>query len=154
MWQVTYAFLFQALTDLVEAIGSGGYAGVLDTAWMGLYIAPTGAIGPQTAMSAITEANYDGYARQRPVWFPPIQSSQGPEVVYGQNLFFSPTDALVVQNILGIFLASAAYGGTLYAGQQVPAPGIQLVGPATGIVVKPVFELPTTLVYGGADIES
>lgn len=154
MWQVTFAFLFQAITDLVERVASGGYTGVLDTAWCGLYQSPTHPIGPTSTFLNITEANYDGYVRQPVVWFPVIQSSGGPEVVYAQDLFFMPTDALVANLITGAFLCSSQYGGSLWMAAALAAPGVQLSGPQNGIKVQPVFQLPTQLVYGSPIVQS
>lgn len=153
MWQVTYLFLYRALTDLVEAVAIG-YTGVLDTAWMGLYQVGTPTIGPLSTMANIVEATYDGYVRQRVAWFPVLQSSGGTEVVYGQELFYAPSDAAVPNVIGGVFLADAVYGGVLLMAAALPTPGVPLTGPGSGIVVKPVFQLPTTQIYGGPDVES
>lgn len=153
MWQATYTFLFRALTDWVEAVGSG-YKGVLDGIYMGLYQTPTTPIVPTSTMANITEANYDGYARQLVTWFPVIQSSSGVEVAYGPNLFFAPTDANVRNTISGVFLVDAVYGGNLLMAAALASPGVTLYGPTNGIVVKPAIQLPTTQVYGGPEVES
>ncbi|HKV98065.1 MAG TPA: hypothetical protein VJR90_11345 [Gammaproteobacteria bacterium] len=153
MWQATYLFLFRALTDWVEAVGSG-YKGVLDGIYMGLYQPPTTPIVPQSTMANITEANYDGYVRQLVTWFPVIQSSSGVEVVYGPNLFFAPTDATVRNTITGVFLADANYGGNLLMAAALPSPGVPLAGPGNGLVVKPSVQLPTTQIYGAPEVES
>lgn len=153
MWQVTFLFLFRALVDLIESV-PGSYKGVLNTAWMGLYQPPTAPIGPSATLAAITEANYDGYARQLVAWFTPIQSSAGPEIVYGQNLVFQPTDSLVPNTITGVFLADAIYGGALLMAAALPFPSIVLAGPQNATVIKPTFQLPTLQIYGGPVVES
>lgn len=154
MWQVTYLFLFRALVDLVERIPSGGYSGVLNTTWLGLYQPPTVAINANSTMANITEATYHGYARQPVVWFQPIQSSAGVEAVYGVNLFFQPIDTVVPNTITGVFLADAAYGGNLLMAQQLPAPGVAFPGPQAGMSVKPAFSMGVGQIYGGGEVES
>lgn len=153
MWQVTYLFLFRAITDLVEAVASG-YLGVLDTAYMGLYQPPTQPIGPFSTMAQITEATYSGYARQKVTWFNPIQSSSGVEAVYGPNLWFQPTDTLTPNQITGVFLADAIYGGSLLMAAALATPGVQFAGPTNGLSVKPAFQLPAIQIYGGPEVES
>lgn len=154
MWQVTYLFLFRALTDLVEHVASGPYSGVLDTAWCGLYQTPTTPITANATLANITEANYVGYARQAVTWFPVIQGQAGVEVVYAQNLFYAPTDVTIFNQITGVFLASASYGGDLLMAAALATPGISFNQIGQGLVVKPTFSLTTLQVYGSPDVES
>lgn len=147
MWQVTYVLLLRLLQAAIRG-GGAGTAGPLNTVWLGLYIPPTTPITVQSVMGNITEANYDGYSRQQVVWFPPFQSGPGPELLAGQDLFFMPTDALVANQITGVFLADAFYGGNLLAAAVAPAPGVQLTGPTRGLKVQPQFALGTGLIYG------
>jgi hypothetical protein len=154
MWTVTTLFLLRVLNDLVLKQSGGSYQGALSGIWCGLYKPPTSPITQYSTMAGITEANYDGYSRQAVVWFPPWQSTGGPEILAAQDLWYSPTDALVSNQITGVFLADAFYGGNLLAAAVVPNPGVQLSGPATAMKVQPQYQLPFTQIYGSPAIVS
>jgi hypothetical protein len=107
-------------------------------------------------MSALTEANYDGYSRQEVVWYKPYQGTGGPAILQGASLLFAPTDALSSNTIQGIFLSDSAVSGAgdLWAGQVLPAPGIVLQSPLTVLKVLVEIWLTQQQVYGMAAIFS
>jgi hypothetical protein len=147
VWQFTYVLLLRLLQAAIRGSGAGA-AGPLSAAWLGLYQPPTVPITPQSTMANITEANYDGYSRQLVVWFPPYISAAGPEQMSAQDLFFMPIDPLVANQITGVFLADAFYGGSLLAAAVLPAPGVQLTGPTRALKVQPNVQLSTAQLYG------
>lgn len=150
MWQMTYAALLAWLKWLEVAPASSPYDGPLAFVWVGLYVAPTPTFLPTSTMADITEANYDGYARQEVVWLPEIVNSAGDVIKKGQNMAFAPTDATLPNTITGAFLASAATGGNLIAGAAAPTP-IPLIGPPSGLFLVPVLQLTSGQVYGGPE---
>jgi hypothetical protein len=152
MWTVT-TVLLQAILDAIygHALPSG-LVGPLDAVYVGLYIAPTAPINQNSLLSNITEATYDGYARQEIVWFPTFIDQAGPQTLEGASLFFSPTDATVPNTITGIFIASALTGGVLLAAQALATPGVPLIGPSNALTVVPQFQLPFQQIYGGGQL--
>jgi hypothetical protein len=153
MWQLTYALLLRMAQALI-AHPAGAVNGPLFGVWIGLYQAGTGNVLPQSTMANILEANFNGYSRQQAAWFPPWQSQGGPELLAGQDVFFSPTDATVTNHIAGVFLADAFYGGNLLAGAALPSPGIILAGPTQAVKVQPQLQLTTLQVYGSPAVVS
>lgn len=150
MWTLTYPLLAAIMAAITEHASSGPFNGPLEAVYLGLYIAPTTTIHPNSLLSAITEATYDGYARQEIVWFPTYQDNAGPQALEGQSLYFSPTDATVGNVITGLFLATAETGGVLLAAQALGGIGYPLNGPTSALVVVPAFQLDPTANYGGA----
>jgi len=153
MWVVTTAFLLRVAQQLIHPAAGAG-AGALNGVWMGLYTSPAGPITQYTTMAGIVEANYDGYSRQQVSWFPPWMSTAGPEILTAQDLWFSPTDALVANLIAGVFLADAFYGGTLLMAAAFPAPGVILSSPATALKEQAQFQLPFLQIYGSPALVS
>lgn len=153
MWQLTYNLLL-ALAQAAVEHSAGAFSGPLYGVWVGLYQTGSAPVTANSQLSSLVEANYDGYSRQQAVWFPPWVSTAGPEILAGQDLWFSPTDSLSSNQIQGVFLASAFYGGLLYAGAPLAAPGRTLSTPADALKVQPQFQLTTLQVYGGPAIVS
>jgi hypothetical protein len=151
MWQVTTFFLLRVAQQLIHAAAGAG-AGALNAVWMGLAQPPTGALNQYSTLAQITEANYDGYSRQQVVWFPPWISVAGPELLTAQDLWFSPSDALVSNQITWIFLADAFYAGNLLMAAPVPNPGVNLSSPAQALKVQAQFALPFTQIFGKPDL--
>jgi hypothetical protein len=147
VWQVVTLFMQRVAQALIEHSTSGPFNGPLEAVWMGLYQPPTPNIGIHSTLANITEATYDGYARQPVVWYPPILSSSGPETLYGQDLNFSPTGSVTPNGITGIFLADALTAGNLLMAAVLPAP-VPLNGPTTALVVEPVFQMGLGQIYG------
>ena len=148
MWQWTYPFLLLAKSWLEVAPASAPYDGPLAMTWAGLYQAPTGTITANSVMSGITECNYDGYARQEVVWFPPFINSVGAVQDKGAILRFAAIDSTVPNMATGVFLASASSGGILYGGQVLPPPGVSLMSAGQSLFVTPAWFLSALLVYG------
>jgi hypothetical protein len=148
MWVATYFFLLSIMDALTQASVSAFYESVLGKTYCGLFIAPTPAPTPGLLMSGITEANYDGYARQPLVWFAPFLDSAGPADAAAQNLHFSPSDANVPNTITGAFVASALTGGQLLLAAAFATP-VALTSPLLALNLAPVFQLPFTVNYGG-----
>jgi hypothetical protein len=153
MWQVTAIFMARLFAALVRGSGAG-LAGPLTGVWCGLYLPPSPQPSKQLLMSQVVEANYDGYSRQAVVWFPPWQSSGGPEVLQSQDLWYSPTDALVNNQIVGVFISDAFYGGNLLMAAALAVPGVSLYGPAAAMKVQNVFLMGFGQNYGGPVIQS
>lgn len=147
MWVATYAFLASVMDALSLVTGSQFYEALMSKLWFGLYQAPTPAPTPGLLMSGITEANYDGYARQALVWFPTFLDAAGPQDLAAQNMHFAPTDALVPNTITGCFIATASSGGLLYLAAALAVP-VALPSPAYGLNSAPVFQLAFTNNYG------
>lgn len=147
MWTVTLVFLARLMAAITRG-GGAGTPGPLFNVWLGLYQAPTSPITPQSTLANITEASYDGYSRQLVTWFPAFVAQAGPELLTAQDLFFSPTDALVVNMITGVFIADAFYGGNLLAAAVLPLPGVQLTGPGRAIKVQPQYSQQFLQIYG------
>jgi hypothetical protein len=150
MWQVTYVALLSWLKWLEIAPASAPYDGPLAFVWVGLYQAPTSPILPTSTLASITEATYDGYARQEVVWNPEFISQAGLVTKKGQNMYFSPSDATVPNLITGVFLASALSGGSLIAAAVAPVP-IALNDPTNALFIVPVLSLPSSPVYGSPE---
>ncbi len=148
MWVATYFFLLSVLDALTQASVSAFYESVLGKTYCGLYIAPTPAPTPGLLMSGVTEANYDGYARQPLVWFAPFLDAAGPADAAAQNLHFSPSDAVVPNTITGAFIASTLSGGQLLLAAAFATP-VALPGPLYAVNLAPVFQLAFTGAYGG-----
>ncbi len=146
-WIATYFFFESVLNDLIEQNPSSGVAPSLKGVYQGLYTAPTGTPTPASTMASITEANYDGYARQAVVWFEPFLDVLGPFNLQGANMQFRPTDAVVPNTITGAFLATAITGGNLLLAAAFVQP-VALSGPLTALTISPVFQLAFTSNYG------
>lgn len=151
MWTVTAAFLAQVLADIIGS-GMSPSGGVLGAAWLGLYIAPTTPITPRSTLANITEATYDGYARQEVVWYAPYTDLSGPQTLTGHTLEYAPSDATVPNVITGLFLASAVTGGTLWMAAAQASPGYPLQMPGQAMIVVPQFQLGYGQVYGGPQV--
>lgn len=151
MWTATFFFLASVMDALGAATISAFYESVLGKTWLGLFIAPTPAPTPAMLLANITEANYDGYARQPLVWFPTFLDAAGPQDLAAQNLHFAPNDALVPNTITGAFIVTAASGGQLYLAAMFAVP-VALPGPQYALNVAPVFQMAYTANYGGPNV--
>lgn len=151
MWVATFAFLSAVMDALAVASVSAFYEAVLGKCYLGLYQAPTPAPTPSLLLSGITEANYDGYARQPLVWFPTFLDVAGPQNMTAQNLHFSPSDAVVPNTITGAFIATTLTGGLLYLAAALPNP-VALPGPAYALNSATVFQLAYTNNYGNPGV--
>jgi len=151
MWVATYAFLSAVMDALGIASVSAFYESVLGKCFFGLYQAPTPVPTPGMLMANITEANYDGYARQAITWFPTFLDAAGPQDLAAMNMRFSPSDAVVPNTITGAFIATAATGGLLYLAAALPVP-IALPSPAYSTIAAPVFQLAYTNNYGNPNM--
>lgn len=152
MWTVTAYFLNQILADLINAYSASHINGILEAVWLGLYITPTTPISPQSTLANITEANYDGYARQEVVWYPPYTDFAGPQTLTGVSMNFSPTDATVPNLITGLFLATAGTGGNLLMAQALASPGMPLQMLGESLILLPQFQMSYGPNYGGVQI--
>lgn len=148
MWQFTYN-LFVALAQAAVEHSAGAFSGPLYGVWVGLYQQGSPPVTLNSQMSSLVEANYDGYSRQQAVWFPPWISTAGPEILAAQDLWFSPTDSASSNQIQGVFLASAFYGGLLYAGAPLAAPGRTLSTPADALKIQPQVQFTPLQMWGG-----
>jgi hypothetical protein len=126
VWVPTQHFLQGLAAAAIANVASGGYTGPLKTAYLGLCIAPTPAFNQLSLITTITEANYDGYARQEIMWGTTYQSSSQLQVIPGGSLVFQPSDSTVPNTITGAFIADALTAGNLLMGLLLPPPGVPL----------------------------
>ena len=154
VWTLTTAMVIKMMQWLTACPASAPYFGPLCDVWVGLYQPPTVPITPQSVMAAITEATYDGYARQEVVWFPTFQQQSGPQLIVGVDQFYTPTDSLIANTITGVFLTTAVTGGVLLGAAALGSPGVVLSTPDSALVVEPEFSLPYTTTYGGPVVKS
>lgn len=153
MWQVTIAFLNRLMASLIRP-AAAGTAGPLAAAWVGLYQQGTQSPTQNTVLEDLVEASYNGYSRQEATWFPPWTGAGGAVTLAGQDVFFSPTAIGVSNNILGVFIADAFYGGNLWMAAPLAAPGVILASPAQALKVQPVYSQGWLPVYGGPQVVS
>ena len=66
---------------------------------------------PALLQAGITEAAYDGYARQAVVWYPTGIDALGPQDLTAHNMHFAPTDAVAPETVTGVFLSTSATTG-------------------------------------------
>ena len=154
VWQLTTAMVIKMMQWLTACPASAPYFGPLCDVWIGLYQPPTAPITANSVLAAITEADYDGYARQEVVWFPTFTQTSGPQIIIGVDQFYAPTDSLSANTITGVFLSTAVSGGVLLGAATLASPGVTLSTPETALVVEPEFSLPYTQTYGGPVVKS
>jgi hypothetical protein len=154
MWVVTQYFLQQFLDAVADLVDSQSSSPPLNACFFGLFTAPTGSLSNTTVLADITEANYDGYARQLVTWYPPFISAAGPYLLAAHSQAFTPTDSTVPNTITGCFLASAATGGVYLCGTSILPTPIPLTGPQSTILVDCEISLPFTPTYGGPTLQN
>lgn len=154
MWTLSRIFLGRLMAWLVDLGNSGAPTPPLQIVYLGLYQAPTGTLTPDSVMSAITEANYTGYAREEVVWYPTYIDTTGPQTLEGASSHFAPTGSAVGNVITGVFLADALTGGNLLMSAVLPVPGVPLNGPSTAMTVDAIFQMAYTANYGTPDVTS
>lgn len=142
------AKLLQAAIDHAIA---GPFSGALDGVFVGLSIAPTGTLAPNSPFTAIHEAGYTGYARQPVVWRPPYIETGGANAVQSAQTYWTPTDSVLPQTITGMFVADAITAGNLLLSEMfaVPQP---LGGPQNAFSLALIFALAANSNYGGSTI--
>lgn len=151
-WTPTLLFLQAVCSALINSVVSAS-AGVLEAAYLGLYVSPTPAPSPQLLMAGVTEPVYDTYARQLIVWYPTYTSSMGPQTLQGESLSFTPTDATDSVSIIGVFMASALTGGKLWLAAALSNP-VTLNSTETSLVIEPIVSFQYLPIYGGGVLQS
>ncbi len=147
----TNVLLQKLLQDAIDHALAGPYSGGLDGVFVGLSIAPTTGQSPDSTMADITEANYDGYARQAVVWHPPYVEQGGANAVQSASLYWTPTDSTKPNTIVGMFLADANVAGNLLASEFFTAPQA-LAGPQSAFSLSLIFALAANTGFGGSTI--
>lgn len=131
------ALVMSIQMDLAALAAITGAGGDLDGALVGLYKAG----GPptrETDLSALTEADYNGYAREAVTWDAPSIADDGTPEVLGSLGEFRPTNNLAPNpEILGAFLVEA--GGDYRAGAQYVSGPLAMV--ETTDVIRHVVRL-------------
>ncbi len=145
------ALLTKILAQLIEHAVAGPYSGALDGVFIGLSKPPTGTLTSNSPFTAITEANYDGYARQPIVWRAPYVEIGGAISLQSAQTYWTPTDTLIQNTINGMFVADALTAGNLLASEifAVPQP---LAGPQNAFSLALIFALGANNNYGGSVI--
>lgn len=138
--QLVQAGLAHVLSDVLQPASQTVVAGTLYTVYCGLYTAgPAWAIG--NVLSQYTEANYNGYARQRIVWGDEgIDLTLRPSV-FGGALQFQPNGSAVSNTIIGAFVADALTAGNLLAVGQLTTSKVLNV-PTDVLLIVPRFAIP------------
>lgn len=148
MYVMSYFLLAKMLAQLIDHAIAGPFSGVLDGCFVGLAKSPTGQLNPSQGLSAITEANYSGYARLPLTWHGPYQSPTGNESIQADGNYFVPTDALVSNQITGMFVADALTAGNLLLSQQLPGGPVFLSNPTTAFSLSLIFQLQSLSNFG------
>jgi hypothetical protein len=142
-------FLMQKILAAAQQhVVAGNFSGPLYQPYIGLV---TGTFNPSkdTALSAVTEANYTGYARQQiATWGAPYISQDGSAAVDGAPLQFQPSGTIVTTNLIsGWFLADAVSTGNYLAGEVISPPvPLQVLTDSLTIVAK--IEAPSSAGLG------
>ena len=129
------------LDDFLDVTVAGNHTGLLGTAHVGLFQAPTPAFNINRVLADITEATFDGYARKPVVWGNQSVDPAGRQSVHGGGLLFSPTGAVTPNTLTGIFLADALVAGILLALAYF-AEGVAFDGIEDDLTIVPVFAVP------------
>lgn len=108
------------IAGLIRAGSDTTQAGAFANCYVGLY--QDGPPPSQDAvLSALTEADYDGYARQGPVeWSPEYVVLGVNHNILGDLHTFSPTGSVVGNTVKGFFIADAETAGNLLAMEEFP----------------------------------
>lgn len=150
MFVPTTFFLQKLLAQLIDHAVAGPFSGVLDGTYVGLGQTPTGTLQPNQGMSAITEANYDGYARVPVTWKGPYVNPSGSSTIQSDGSYFVPTDSTVQNTITSMFVADALTAGNLLLSMVLPNGPIFMTGPQTAFSLSLLFQLQATNNFGTA----
>ena len=148
MYVPTTFFLEKLLAQLIDHAVAGPFSGVLDGLFLGLAQFPSTTLTPADGLSALTQADYNGYARQAVVWNGPYTDALGQQAIQSSALYFTPTDALKPNQITMMFLADALTAGNLILSEVLPGGPIFLTGPANAFALSVIFQLPNAVNYG------
>lgn len=152
MYVPTTFFLEKMLAQLIDHAIAGPFSGVLDGTFVGLAQVPSSTLNPSQGLSALTEANYNGYARQAVTWHGPYTDGMGQQAIQSAASYFTPTDDLVPNQITMMFLADALTAGNLLLSEVLPGGPIFLNGPSNAFGLSVVFQLPAGANFGDAVI--
>lgn len=141
MYVPTNFFLQKLLSQLVDHAVAGPFSGVLDGTFIGLGQQPTGQLNPDAGLSAITEANYDGYARLPLTWRGPYRVISGSAKLQADNVFFQATGAVVANQITSMFVADALTAGNLLFSEVLPGGIIPMTGPTSAFGLAVLFQM-------------
>lgn len=113
--------------DLVlDAAGTSSVtaAGPLNAATIGLYAGTDLDLLPTLPLATIVaaEATYDGYARQVVTWLAPSRSDAGAIEVLSNPNIFRPTDAVISNNVFGVFVICPGSTSPFFCGRLDDAP--------------------------------
>ncbi len=148
MYVPTNFFLQKLLAQLIDHAVAGPYSGLLDGTYVGLGQQPTGTLTPNQGLSAITEANYDGYARLPLTWRGPYQTLSGSATLQADNVFFQATDTTVPNQITTMFVADALTAGNLLFSEVLPGGIIPMIAPTSAFGMAVLFQLALGTNYG------
>lgn len=148
MYVPTTAFIIKVLAALIDHAIAGPYSGPLDGLYLGLSKNPTPTLNPSQGLASITEANYDGYARQAVVWHGPHSLGTYDQAIISGSLNFVPTGSVVGNQIVGMFLADALTAGNLLLSELLPNGPVFLNTPDNLLALAVNFQLLTATNFG------
>lgn len=148
MYVPSLFFLEKALAALIDHAIAGPYSGPLDGVFVGLSQFPTPMLTPNQGLAQITEADYTGYARLPLTWLGPYQNPLGNYAIQADGAYFTPTDSVTPNQIVGMFVADALTAGNLLFSEPLPGGPIFLEGPANAFSLSVIFQLATGSNYG------
>lgn len=123
-----------ALDKMLVALGSESTQ--LGNASMGLVKAPF-TPSPTLTLGALTEATYDGYARQSMgTASVPFTGTDGKEYIEFKTLQFMPSDTINPNTIYGLFITFGNSTTTLWATDAF-SQTVNLAGPANQVTITP-----------------
>jgi hypothetical protein len=135
-------------THLVDHAVAGPFSGVLDGVFIGLGQAPTGTIKPSDTLAAITEADFDGYARLALTWKGPYIDPAGAAKIQADGNYFACTDATKPNQITSMFVADALTAGNLLFSEVLPGGPIWMNALGNAFSLSVLFQLPVGVNYG------
>lgn len=135
-------------STIAAMIGTGG---PLDNVFVGLYTAGPAA-GPGVVLGDLTEATFTGYARVEVAnWSAAYVTSDGKVTIDGNNVHFSPSDAVTPNIVIGWFIATASTAGTLLGMEQF-ASTKPMQAADNGVTVVPRLQFPQANDYGSGTV--
>jgi hypothetical protein len=135
------------LNEIAALVGASSLG--LGNASVALITAPFVMTPGQFNFNGLTEANFDGYARQAAAFAgTPFIDENGIYTIQGGAKVFQPSDTITSNTVYGYVLTGSS-SSTVMGGEVFNAP-IPLTGPTTALTIIPRFGVPVTGALGFA----